>query len=116
MIKITVEHMQGNGGGNHCLKVIEDNGTRFGKTLGFVVPLQYSFEGYWGGTAYFVCSFNHPKDKRTEETFHTIWDVAIHLGVDPEEFGNALPRKEDEPYFHQWEYMNTNFARDLWWK
>ena len=51
----------------------------------------------------------------TEETFQTLWDVAIHLGVDPEEFGNALPRKEGEPYFRQWEYLNTDFCHPNRW-
>lgn len=116
MLKVTVEHMQGNGGGNHCLKVVLDNGTRFGETLGFIVPLQYSFEGYWGGIAYFVCSFNENKVGPAEQSFNTLYDAAKHLGVDCDELFDAIPRKEGEPYFHQWEYMNTDFARDLWWK
>lgn len=115
MLKVTVEHMQGNGGGNHCLKVIEDDGTRFGKTLGFIIPIQYNLEGYWGGTTYLTFSFNENKTGPTEQSFNTLYDVAKHLGVNDEELGNAIPRKEG-PYFYQWEYMNTDFARDLWWK
>lgn len=114
MLKVTIETMQGNAGGTKCLKVVRDNGTIYGETLGFVVPTQYNFEGYWGGISYFVCSFNHSEDKRTMESFDTLYEVAKHLGVNSEEFYNAIPKRENEPYYYQWEYMNTDFARDRW--
>lgn len=103
-LKIEVQHMQGAAFGTNCLKVTEDDGTHYGKTLGFVIPINFCFEGYWGSIFYYTLSLTAiDEHKDSEVAHHTIYDFCQHLGITTEDFFDAAPKN--------WDKINTDFYK-----
>lgn len=96
-VEIEVVQMQGNACGSKALKVrrrdLRNNAVRY--TLGFIIPINYWFEGYWGGCNYMTTSFITHQDKLCK----CIDEVLKEFGLEMHEFN---PPKN-------WDKLNTLF-------
>lgn len=96
-VEIEIVKMSGNACGSKALKVrrrdSRNNAVRY--TLGFIIPINYWFEGYWGGCNYMTTSFITHQDKLCK----CIDEVLQEFGLELHEFN---PPKG-------WDKLNTLF-------
>lgn len=96
-VEISIVKMSGNACGSKALKVCRrdsrNNAVRY--TLGFIIPINYWFDGYWGGCNYMTTSFITHHDKLCK----CIDEVLQEFGLEMHEFN---PPKN-------WDKINTLF-------
>lgn len=95
--QIEVVRMQGNAYGSKALKVTRrdsvTNKVRY--VVGFIIPINYWFEGFWGGCNYMTTSFITHQDKLCK----CVDEILKEFGLEMHEFN---PPKN-------WEKLNTSF-------
>mgnify|MGYP003412077003 FL=1 len=96
-VEIEVVQMQGNACGSKALKVrrrdSRNNAVRY--TLGFIIPVNYWFEGYLGGINYMTTSFITHQSKLCT----CVDEILKEFGLEMHEFN---PPKN-------WDKLNTSF-------
>lgn len=77
-IIIEVVRMNGSASGQKALKVTHV--TDKPKTIGFIIPINYWFEGYWGGINYMTTSFitNQSKLCKCIDEMLKEFDMELH--------------------------------------
>lgn len=96
-VEISIVKMSGNACGSKALKVCRkdsrNNATRH--DLGFIIPINYWFAGYWGGCNYMTTSFITHQDKLCK----CIDEVLQEFGLEMHEFNPP----------ENWNKINTRF-------